>query len=68
VETRFFPRVLLELTVEDGNINTVFFPRRYGDTFEEADLVVINTRQTQYYLLYNGKSSVSNTLILKMVQ
>jgi hypothetical protein len=66
VETRFGPRVRVALREEDGNIVDVFLPRRYGDTFEDANLAAINTRQLQYYITYKGKSSVSNALILQI--
>jgi hypothetical protein len=64
VETKFVPSVPVTLHEEDGNIVKLFLPRCYGDTFEDADLADINTRQLQYYLIYKGKISVSNTLIL----
>jgi hypothetical protein len=44
VETKFGPRVRVTLREEDGNIVKVFLPRCYGDTFEDADLFVINTQ------------------------
>jgi hypothetical protein len=43
VETKFGRSIRVTLRKEDGNIDKVFLPRRYGDTFEDADLVDINT-------------------------
>jgi hypothetical protein len=67
VETRFGPRVRAALRVEDGDIVKVFLPQRYGNRFEEADMVAINTRLTQYDLVYKGKCSVSGALILQVL-
>jgi hypothetical protein len=55
------------LQEEDGNIVNVFLSRIYGDSFVEEDLLAINTRQMQYFLVYKGKSSLSNALILQLV-
>jgi hypothetical protein len=68
VEPKFGPRVRAALQEENGDIVSVFLPHRYVISFEQADMVVINTRQMQYDLVYKGKSSVSKALILQLLQ
>jgi hypothetical protein len=44
---------------EAGNTVEVFLPKRYGDVIDETDMIHINNRHQQYYLVYKGTSSSS---------
>jgi hypothetical protein len=66
VETQHGLRVLMTLLEEDGDVISVFLPKRYGDAILDSDIADINTKLLQYYLTYKGKSSVSQAVIVEI--
>jgi hypothetical protein len=51
---------------EHANVVEVFLPKLYGDRKEESDVEAINSKQTQYYLTYRGRSPSSKAIILQL--
>jgi hypothetical protein len=58
----------LAIREQGDNIVTLFLPERYTEVFTDKDVTVINELTIQYHLVYKGKSSASNAVILQIEQ
>ena len=67
IGTKYGEAVRLTLREEaEDNVIRVFLPRHYGMTITNEDMAAINSRHTQYYLTYKGKSATTNRPMLQM--
>ena len=64
--TKHGKTILLTIREDYSTVVKMFLPKRYGDTFSDTDIVVINNRSVQYHVIYKGRCSRSNSHILHL--